>query len=189
MKVLILSLVLLLQQKDDPASVWRSVGAYEGGATEDDRPLSSAQVEAIRKTLKTDKEFMACGDSESADSLLQKLMFERLQISLNRETVLVEAGPGCLRGAQGANGPMWIVQINRGRITVLASPAEDFEGWIYSVQETGSKGCRDIVVGWHLSAFESTLGLFRFDGTRYRRLSLATLRRDDNGKETIVPNK
>jgi hypothetical protein len=188
MKSLILSLVLLLRQKSDPARVWRGVGAYEGATSDDDRAVSRAQIEAIKKALKTDKQVMGCRDSgEPVDSVLEKLTFERLQLSSNRETVLVEDGPGCLRGAQGANGSMWIAQLNRGRITVLASPAEDFEGWIYSVQATANKGYHDIVLGWHLSAVESGLGFFRFDGTRYRQLSLATLRRDDDGKETIAP--
>jgi hypothetical protein len=189
MKILILSIVLLLQQKDDSARLWRNVGAYEGATPDDDRPLSAAQIEAIGKTLKTAKEFSECEDFESPDSVLQKLMFERLRISSNRETVLVEAGPGCLRGGQGANGSMWIVELNRGRVIVLASPAGGFEGYIYSVPVTANKGYRDIVVGWHDSAFEAGLMYFRFDGSQYRKLSQATARWDDDGKETIVPAK
>jgi hypothetical protein len=184
MKILILSLVLLLQQKDDAASVWRSVGAYQGVTSRDDRDLSDTQVAAIRKKLKSDKEVVACGDFESADSVLERLEFQRVWLSSdNTQQVLVEAGPGC-RG--GANGPMWIVQLNRGRVTVLASPAGGFEGYVYSVPITTSRGYRDIVVGWHDSASEAGLAYFRFDGTQYRKLSRVTARMDDNGKETLV---
>ena len=56
MKILILSLVLLLQQKDDPASVWRSVDAHRRVTSQDDRPLSGVQIEAIRKTLEKEEE-------------------------------------------------------------------------------------------------------------------------------------
>jgi hypothetical protein len=139
------------------------------------------------KALKKDKQVAECRDEESADSVLQKLRFERIQLSSSGENVLVEAGPGCLRGGQGSNGAMWIVQLGRGNATVLASSAEGFEGYLYSVQATTSKGYRDIVLGWHMSASESGLACFRFDGTRYRTLSGATIRRDDDGNETITP--
>jgi len=84
---------------------------------------------------------------------------------------------------------MWIVQLNRGRVTVLASPAGGFEGYVYSVPITASRGYRDIVVGWHLSAFEAGLAYFRFDGTQYRKLSQDTARWDDDGHETITPSR
>ena len=84
---------------------------------------------------------------------------------------------------------MWIVQLNRGAVTVLASPAQEFEGYLYSVQASTNKGYRDIVVGWHSSASEIDLAWFRFDGIQYRKLSQATARWDDDGRETIVPNK
>ena len=189
MKILFLSLVLLLQAKNEATSVWRSVGTYQGARPKDNHPLSAAQVEAIREALKKDEQVGECGDEESADSVLQKLRFERIQLSSNSEDVLVEAGPGCLRGGQGSNGAMWIVQLSRGNATVLASSAEGFEGYLYSVQATTSKGYRDIVLGWHGSARESGLTYFRFDGMRYRTLSGATLRRDDDGNETITPTR
>lgn len=189
MKVLVLSLVLLLQQKHDLDRIWPSVGAYRGTTVIDDRDLSDAQIQAITKTLKAAKEVSKCKDVESADSVLEKLTFERIELSSNHETVLVQAGPGCLRGGQGSNGAMWIFQLNRRGVTMLVSPAEDFGGYIYSVQTTASKGYRDIVRGWHLSASEASLAYFRFDGAQYRKLSQATARRDNNGKEGIVPAK
>ena len=190
MKILILSLTLLLQQRDDAASVWRRVGAYQGVTSRDDRDLSDAQVEAIIKKLKTEKEVSECEGFESTDSVLGQLQFQRLWLSSdNTEQVLVEAGPGCLRGGQGSNGAMWIVELKRGRVTVLASPAGGFVGYVYSVPITTGKGYRDIVVGWHLSASEAGLAYFRFDGTQYRKLSQATARWNDDGKQTIVPAK
>jgi hypothetical protein len=136
------------------------------------------------------KEVKECEDFESADSVLGNLRFQRLWLSSeNSETVLVEAGSGCLRGGQGSNGAMWIVQLNRGRVTLLASPAEGFEGYVYSVPITTGRGYRDIVVGWHLGASEVSLAYFRFDGAQYRKLSQATARFDDDGKETIAPSR
>jgi len=189
MKILILGLVLLLQQEDDSASVWRSVGSYEGVTSGDDRPVSDAQAELIGKTLKTDEALKECEDFEAADSVVGKLRFKRLWLSSDKtETVLAEAGTGCLRGGQGSNGAMWIVALNRARVTVLASPAGGFEGYVYSVPITANKGYRDVVTGWHDSAFEAGLAYFRFDGIRYRKLSQATARWDDDGKETIIPS-
>jgi hypothetical protein len=173
MKILILGLVLLLQAKDESTNVWRSLSTYQGANPVDDPALTATQIEAIREALKTDEQIVGCGPEESVASVLRKLRFKRIPLSSKSETALVEAGEGCLRGRQGSNGAMWIVQINRGIATVLASSAEGFEGWIYSIQATTSKGLRDIILGWHVSAREAGLTYFRFDGTRYRGLPLS----------------
>jgi hypothetical protein len=117
MKTLFLSLVLLLQAKNESTSVWRNVGTYQRTRPGDNRPLSAAQVEAVREALKKDEQLAECRDEESADSVLQKLRFERIQLSSSSENVLVEAGPGCLRGGQESYGAMWIVQLGRGNAT------------------------------------------------------------------------
>jgi len=189
MKILILSLILLLQAKDQSTTLWGNLHTYKSPGFSDDRPLSAAQLKTISEALRKEKYVAQCRSEESADSVLQKLRFKRIQLSPNRENVLVEAGAGCLRGGQGANGAMWIVQLGPGMATILASPAEGFDGWLYSVQTTASKGYRDIVLGWHISAREAGLGWFRFNGARYQRLSNATLKRDDNGNETVTPAK
>lgn len=190
MKILILSVVLLLQQKNDSSNIWLNINAHQSVTFRDDRPVSAEEIAAIRKTLKTDKEVVLCDAFESIASVLGKLRFQRLSLSPdNAETVLVLAGPGCLRGGLGSNGAMWIVRLNRGRVTVLASPEEGFKGYIYAIPATSSKGYRDIVVGWHDSAFESGLVYFRFDGSEYHLLSRAKMKRDESGKETITPTR
>jgi len=49
MKILILSLVLLLQQKDDSASVWRSVGTYQGVTSRDDASFLTRRLRQSEK--------------------------------------------------------------------------------------------------------------------------------------------
>jgi hypothetical protein len=101
--------------------------------------------------------------------------------------LLIEAGRGCARGGQGSNGAMWLIRFDGLKPTLLASPQEGFNGWLYSVEPKASNGYRDVVLGWHMSAFEADLSYFRFDGKSYRRISSATFRADDDGTQKIIP--
>ncbi len=109
-------------------------------------------------------------------------------VAARREVLLVEAGEGCARGGQGSNGAMWLIRFDGGKPTLLASPEDDFGGWLYSVQPTQSHGYRDVVLGWHMSAREAPLCYFRYDGKSYHLIGTAILRGDENGNETIVPD-
>jgi hypothetical protein len=117
----------------------------------------------------------------------ETLKFEELPVSETEKIVLVEAGPGCARGAQGANGAMWIVRFQGDKLFFLATPQQQFNGWLYSIQQTTSHGFRDLVLGWHMGAGETDLSYFRFDGTSYKRVGAASQSRDADGTEKIIP--
>ena len=82
---------------------------------------------------------------------------------------------------------MWLIRFDGTHPTLLASPQQRFNGWLYSVEPTTGNGYRDIVLGWHMSAFEADLSYFRFDGKSYRNISSATFRDDEDGTERIIP--
>jgi hypothetical protein len=82
---------------------------------------------------------------------------------------------------------MWVVQLSNDKASVLASPDEGFNGWLYAVQPSSNKGYKDIVLGWHMSSREAGLSYFRFDGIRYNLLSGADMKWDDSGNATITP--
>lgn len=183
-----LCIALLLQITIDSLGVWGSVGQHPSRLDSDDAVLTADQETSIKATLRRMDHVWQCAFADPGGEWLDAVQFKRISLSDKRETILVEAGPGCARGGQGANGAMWVVLLaTDGKAKVLASPADDFNGWIYSVQASTSKGYKDIVVAWHINAREATLSYFRFDGTRYRVLSGATIRWDDSDRAIITP--
>ena len=103
--------------------------------------------------------------------------------------MLVEAGMGCARGGQGSNGAMWVVRFKTKKPVLLATPQKDFNGWLYSIQPSTSHGLRDLVLGWHMSAMETGLSYFRFDGRSYRLIGGALLTADADGNAKIIPDR
>jgi hypothetical protein len=120
------------------------------------------------------------------DDLIKGLRYEEIPVSGTEHVLLVQAGAGCARGGQGSNGAMWLVRFDGDTPVQLAGPSNDFNGWLYSIQPTENHGYRDLVLGWHMSAAESDLSYFRFDGKMYRSVGSATVIWDD-GKGTIAP--
>jgi hypothetical protein len=78
---------------------------------------------------------------------------------------------------------MWLIRFDGDEPVLLASPEEDFNGWLYSIQPSMTHGYYDLVLGWHMSAFSYGLTYFRFDGKSYVVVGTAN---DINGQ--IVPN-
>lgn len=164
----------------------RQLAAGEGRPARVQRvSLPQPQQEAIIGLLKARNDCEACLPGDP--TLVDNLSYGTVALSPGANVVLVEAGPGCARGGQGSNGAMWLVRFDASKTTLLATPREDFNGYVYSIEPTASKGYRDIILGWHMSAFEASLSYFRFDGKSYRRIGAATLRFDENGTSTLIP--
>jgi hypothetical protein len=85
--------------------------------------------------------------------------------------VYVSPGDGCLRGAQGSNASLWLVDTSTSHLHFIARPNEGFEGWGLGIQAHTSHGLHDVVTGWHMGADDIVYTYFRFDGTLYRKLS------------------
>ncbi len=180
-----LSVPSLLAQSD----LWTHVSIH-GAAQFPDFTPSPSQQKSIRTLLKSrlsmDGKDSGCEITDPTGEWLKHLEYETLPLSSRAKVLLVESGPGCFRGGQGSNGGMWLVRIDGPNPTVLASPQQGFNGWIYSVEPAPHQGFRDIVVGWHMSAYEAGLTYFRFDGQSYRRIGSATLRTDEHGNSSIT---
>jgi hypothetical protein len=102
--------------------------------------------------------------------------------------LLAEAAGGCARAGQGSNGAMWLIRFDGETPVLIATPKGGFNGWIYSIEPTTTKGYHDIILGWHMSVDQGGLNYFRYDGQSYRAVGSATYTIDDNDKWHIVPN-
>ncbi len=187
--LVVLLLISSLLATAAPADVWQHVN-MQPDARPERVTVSKAQFDAVKETLTAGKGTLGgwpC-DSEEGD-WTQKLVFEELPVSSTEKVMLVEAGTGCARGGQGANGAMWVVRFKGDKPILLATPQHDFNGWLYSIQPGVSHGLHDLVLGWHMGAFETGLSYFRFDGTFYRMIGVASLLADADGNAKIVPQK
>ena len=184
---MLLPLVYIALFLQAPGDIWREVGEHPTRLKDDGGPITDSVKSAIRAVLKKQNHLVECISDDPNSEWVNGLTFQRIAVSQDRNTFLVEAGPGCARGGQGSNGAMWIVQIRNGHTAVLASPEAGFDGWLYSVQARSSKGYKDVVLGWHNSAAEAGLSYFRFDGTQYKSAGGATIRWDDSQHGIITP--
>jgi hypothetical protein len=150
---------------------------------------SPQQLAILKKALK-ERELLDvedCADEEP--NWVEKVFFRELPISETEKALLIEAGQGCARGGQGSNGAMWVLRMKGDKVSFLATPEQKFWGWPYSIQPTTSHGLRDLVLGWHMSAAETDLNYFRFDGTSYHLVGTAVLVDDEDGTRKIVPGR
>jgi hypothetical protein len=185
--VLIVVFVYSLLSFPAQTEIWEKVGDY--------RPLnlktyaaSPAELVRVKKAIagRAEVDKWNCAEEEGTE-WTENLKFEELPVSVTNKIVLVEAGVGCARGGQGSNGAMWVIRFRSDKFSFLATPEQQFSGWLYSIQPTTSHGFRDLVLGWHMSAFETNLSYFRFDGACYQRIGAATKLTDENSSEKIIP--
>jgi hypothetical protein len=169
--------------------LWKKVGHYDPMQPLKIYAASPAQLVMVKKALvaRVVLDNWPCAEEDEDLEWTENLKFEELPVSVTEKIVLVEAGPGCARGGQGSNGAMWIIRFQGDKFSFLATPEQQFNGWLYSIQETSSHGFRDLVLGWHMSAFENDLSYFRFDGTCYQRIGAATQLTDEDNVEKIIP--
>lgn len=170
------------------SSLWNHVSTAYNPPKLFSASISDSQHEAIISLLRRqDSSGLWDCEGDELKEMLKGLKFETIPLSSGRTVLLVEAGVGCARGGQGSNGAMWLISLE-GRLPVLvASPEENFGGWLYSIQPASNHGFHDIVLGWHMGAFKTGLAYFQFDGKSYRAISTATLL-DDDGSSRIVPD-
>jgi hypothetical protein len=184
---LVLATALCVQSGIAQSDLWLHVGSQVAPKLAR-VTLPQSQQQSIVKLLKARVSLDGWGcDSATDGEWLNDLSYEAIPLSPRGNVILVEAGRGCARGGQGSNGAMWLIRFDGSHPTLLASPQQSFNGWLYSVEPTTSNGYRDIVLGWHIGASEAGLSYFRFDGKLYRSISSATFREDDDGTQRIIP--
>jgi hypothetical protein len=176
---------LLAQTRPD---IWKNVNPLYNGPRLNTVTPSDTQRQAIGKLLyQTDKTGMWGCEGSNLDNLIRGLTLEEIPLAQNRRVLLVQAGAGCARGGQGANGAMWLVRLDGDVPVILASPEGDFNGWLYSIQPSVSHGYHDLVLGWHMGAGYAILTFFQFDGKSYNSVSRAADICDEKGCR-IDPN-
>jgi hypothetical protein len=175
--------VLIAHAQD---TVWSHVSAEPGQQQLQPATLTEAQLHSFANFLRHQKS-SSIWDCEGPDldDLIKGLTFETIPASAGN-LVLAEAGAGCARGGQGANGAMWVIRFDGTKL--LGTPSE-LSGWIFSIQPTFSHGFPDIVTGWHMSAAEAGLSFMRFDGKSYRSIGNAKLVSDESENSKIVPGQ
>jgi hypothetical protein len=184
---LALAAALSVQPGIAQADLWRQIQRPPASALQPQTvTLAPAQEKSIARRLKSRVSLDGWCDSAGSDEWLKHLSFQAIPLAPGVKALLVQAGTGCARSGQGANGAMWLIRLDGLRPVLLASPQQMFGGWLFSVQPKASKGYRDIVLAWHMSAFEQDLSYFRFDGSSYGRISSAVLHTDDNDVTTLV---
>ena len=185
---IVLSLVFAASAAVGQSALWTQVSPGHLPPAFQPATLSPAQLSSLHSLLRQEGSFgdWGCEASDMQD-LFNGLRFSRIPVSSGKQTILVEAGPGCARGAQGANGAMWLLHFKGAAPVLLATPRAGFSGWVDSVQPPSHHGYRDVVLGWHVSAVDAELSYFRFDGKLYRRIGSASLLTDENGQSKIVP--
>jgi hypothetical protein len=168
-------------------ALWNNVSSTYTPPSTPPVKLTSAETQSILALLRspTQKDIWACEDDPD---WVNNVSFSTISLAPGHKTNLIEAGPGCGRGGQGANGAMWVVELRGSKPALLATPGQNFNGWLYSVQPTSHNGYNDIVLGWHMSAFETALAYFRFNGRSYKSIASATLKSDGDNNGTIIPN-
>jgi hypothetical protein len=169
-------------------TVWSHVSAESGQQQLQPATLTEAQFHSFANYLRHRKpgSIWDC-EGPDLDDLIKGLTFKTIPASTGN-LVLAEAGAGCARGGQGANGAMWIFRFDGKTPKLLGTPSE-LSGWIFSIQPTFSHGFPDIVTGWHMSAAEAGLSFMRFDGKSYRSIGNAKLVSDEIENSKIVPGQ
>ncbi len=181
-----------LYAQEDP---WANVKPADLRVVLEPVDLTESQKAAIADLFKRTGQLnvWGCTAEDDGQDLLSGLSAKQIPLSSDHNVLLLEAGPGCARGGQGSNGAMWLIRVDEGRMVFLATPEESFGGWLCSIQRASHFGYRDIIVGWHMSAFETDLTYFRFDGRIYRNIGAAEAVADEHGSRIIPrplpPNK
>lgn len=186
---LLLTMLLGTATLSAQTTLWKHVSSRYDPPKTQRAQLTHAELAAIGNLLRSpsQRDIWECGDDPNPD-WVNNLIFSSISLAPGHKTILVEAGQGCARGGQGSNGAMWIIELHGSRPAVLASPKQNFGGWLYSVEPNPHSIYSDIVLGWHMSAFEADLTYFRFNGHSYNRIGSAVLKFDDNEKGTLIPN-
>jgi hypothetical protein len=189
----LLALLLTVSTLGAQTTLWKHVTNVYNPPKTPRAELTRVELAAVRNLLRSPahRDVWLCDEEENTD-WVNGLFFSSIILAPGHKTILVEPGAGaeCARGGQGSNGAMWIVEFHRSKPTLLASPKQSFGGWLYSVQPNPHSVYSDIVLGWHMSAFESDLTYFRFNGHSYNSIGSAILKFDEgggDGKGTLTP--
>jgi hypothetical protein len=162
--LLILLLPSLAAQKSP--NLWRQVNPrYNQPVLESLNTLPIARQLAVARLIqRCCASDLSVQSASTPSAIAQCLTFQQIPLAPNQDLMLVS---GCWQGGTGGGGPMWLVRFRNGVPILLATSNNGFYGWLYSIQPTMTHGYHDLVLGWHMSAFETDLTYFQFNGSSY----------------------
>jgi len=86
------------------------------------------------------------------------------------QQVLVQ-GPAMFCGASG-NCSLWIFTRHRGKLQLILAGG----GSVLIVRKTSSHGFHDLATGWHMSAEEEAMAVYRWNGAKYEQVDCYSAR-------------
>ncbi|WP_353068277.1 hypothetical protein RBB75_12590 [Tunturibacter empetritectus] len=172
--VLIVCCVTALHAQDE--GLWRDFRFDDLHAKTNAARLGKSQINSIWRLLREQIKNDTC-TPEDTQAVLKGLTFDEVPLKENSHVVRATAGIGCERGGQGANGGMWLFQVEGGKVQFLGG----LSGWGMAVQRAEISGFHDFVTGWHMSGRETGLSYYRFDGKVYKSIGGTSAFGDDNG--------
>lgn len=121
--VVLLALLRSLALSPQQDEIWQHMNVSTRTPQLKSITLSSRQLVIVRNALpaRVRLDDSPCADG-SEPGWVDKVTFEELPISSTEHAALVQAGMGCARGGQGANGAMWVVQFKDDKLSFLATP-------------------------------------------------------------------
>jgi hypothetical protein len=114
------------------SEIWQHVNAKPGSVQLQSETPSPGRLALLRKALaaRVRSDNWPCVTGDEPD-WAEKVTFTQLPVSTTEEVVLVEAGMGCARGGQGANGAMWVLQFKHGKpFSLLLQRRSSTDGFI-----------------------------------------------------------
>ena len=120
---ILLTLLLAVSTLSAQTTLWGHVSHSYNPPPTPRAQLTQAELTAIRNLLRSpaQRNVWECGDDPDPDSdWVNDVLFSTISLAPGRKTILVEAGPGCGRGGQGANGAMWIIELHGAHPTRLS---------------------------------------------------------------------
>jgi hypothetical protein len=168
--------------------IWKQVNPVPNGPQ-----LQAATVTAVQQRAIAQLVLQCCEgilDETQGDKLsgiVHCLTSQEIPLAAKQDVLLVG---GCTDSASGNGGAaaLWLIRLDGDTPVSLVSPRDDFSGWLYSVQPSVAHGYHDLVLGQHLSAGETSLSYFRFDGKFYSSVGTATDECGEDGDCAIHPN-
>src|ERR1700733_11755979 len=92
-----------------PAGIWAGVDTERPDGMTPPATLSDSQQDGVRRVIHSHAKLDGleeCDELEPNGEWSKKLQFESIPVTATRQVILAEAGVGCARGGQGANGAM-----------------------------------------------------------------------------------
>jgi hypothetical protein len=151
--------------------------------------LTPQQRRSIRTLLKSNahqiKFDLDCALEKQATDTYKdwssQLLYFTVPLHANTQVIMVQSFTDCLLGFK------WFLYFDGSRPILLATPEQIEEDYIFSIQPRTSHGYRDLVMGHHMSAGETSLAYLRFDGVSYRLIAGAVNEVDESRKMHIMP--